>query len=259
MIREYKKSKYFFLELCVMLCISYILSSDLAGVSKDIKNIYLYCFSYQFIGQDISIMRIITAILPMVVMISMFGDSFSYELDKNAAYIFTRTKKRAKWLLDKLVEILVQITLTDVLIFIIAFIFFSFLGYRIIDFKEFINITFKILTTLILSQYILIIIANLISIKMDSSYGYIISNLIYIICILNSYYLALKKIILLKYIPLTQQFITLQDNKFINRNVKYFSKYIIGYRFSEAIIYDIVILIIIMLMGIRQIRKAEFY
>lgn len=259
MVRKYKKLKYLFLGLCAMICISYILSPDILGFSKDIKNMYLYYFSYQFIGHDISIMRIITCIIPMSIMISMFADSLSYELDKNAAYIFTRTKKRIKWLLNKLAELLIQITLVDILIFIIAFIFYHLLGYRIIDYKEFINISLKLLTALILSQYILIIIANLISIKMDSSFGYIISNLIYIMCILESYYLSLKKIILLRYVPLTQQFITLQDNQYINRHIVFFSKYITGYSFSEAILYDFAILIIIILVGIKQIRKTEFY
>lgn len=259
MMRGYKKFKYLFLELCAMFCISYVLSSDLAGVSKDIKNMYLYYFSYQFIGQNINIMHIMTSLIPISIMISMFADSFSYDLGKNAAYIFTRTKKRTKWLLNKLVEILIEITLVDILIFIIAFIFFSFLGYRIVDFKGFISVTSKILILLILTQYIIIIIANLISIKVGSSYGYIISNLIYIISILNCYYLSLKKIALLKYIPLTQHLITLQDNGCINRNIIYFSKHIVGYRISEALIYDFVILFITILIGIRQIKKADFY
>lgn len=259
MTRRYKKLKYLFLELCVMFCISYILSAHLVDVSKDIKNMYLYYFSYQFVGQDINIIHIITSVIPTSIMISMFADSLSYDLDKNAAYIFTRTKKRTKWLLNKLVEILIEITLVDILMFIIAFIFFSFLGYRIINAKEFISITLEILILLILTQYILIIISNIISIKMDTSYGYITSNLIYIISILSSYYISLKKIILLKYVPLTQHLITLQDNGCINRNIRYFSKYIVGYSFSEAVLYDFFILIIIILIGIRQIKKTEFY
>ena len=259
MVIKRKSFKYLFLQLCVTFCISYILSSDLVGISNDIKDMYLYYFSYQFLGQDISIIHIIISIIPMSVMISMFADSLSYELDKNAAYFFTRTNKRIKWLLNKLVEILIKITLVDILLFIVAFIFFYFLGYKIIDFKEFICIAWKVLILTILTQYILVILSNLISIKINSSYGYIISNLAYIISILNFYYLSSKNKVLFKYIPFTQQLITVQDNEYIDRSIKYFSKYIVGYSFSEAILYDFIILTIIILIGIKQIRKTEFY
>ncbi len=258
-MRKYRVFKYLLMEICAMLCISYILSCDLFGVSNDIKDMYLYYFSYEFIGQNISVFQISISLIPISIMISMFADSLSYELYKNAAYIFTRSKNRTKWLINKLTQILIEITLADILLFIVAFIFFYFLGYKIVNFKEFISITLEIFILLLLTQYLLIIIANLISIKLDPTYGYIISNLIYIISILNFYYLSLKKITLLKYIPFTQQLISVQDNDYINRSISYFSKYIVGYGIRDAIIFDLIILIIVILVGIRQIKKAEFY
>lgn len=254
-----KKLKYFFFQLCIMFFISYILSSDLVEFSNDMKDMYLYYFSYQFIGQDISLIHIITSLIPTSLMISMFIDSLSYELDKNAIYIFTRTNKKSKWLLYKLLNIFVKVSLINFFLFVIAFLFFWILGFEIVNFSYFINLILKLLLLVILTQYILIIISNLISIKFDSAYGYIISNLLYIISILNLYFLSFKNINLIKYIPFTQHVVSIQDNMCINRSILYFSKFITGYKFSNALIYDILIIIIIILFGIKQINKTEFY
>lgn len=258
-MKEIKKIRYIFLEIIIIAVGSLMISSDLIESSKDIKDMYLYYFSYHFIGQELSIIHIIISLLPISVIIAMYVDSLSYDIDKNAKYIFTRTSKRKRWFLSELLKIFKELILVDIILFIIAFIIFYILGYRIVSFLEFIKVVSKLLILLVLTHYILIIIANLISIKASPQYGYIISNLMYIVSILNIYYLSFKNFFALKYIPFIQHIITIQNNECIRRDILYFSRYINGYSFGDAIIYDLILLIIVISIGIRTISKLEFY
>lgn len=253
------KKKYLLLEIGILIYVSLILSSDLINLSRDMKDIYLYYFSYNFIGEDIEIFNIIISILPISIIIAMFSDVLSYELEKNAVYFFTRTNKRNKWLLKWFRNILLELLKVNFILFFISFMLFYLLGYRIIDIGEFVDVIFKLFSSSIIMEYILITISNIINIKLESVYGYVISNTIYITSILNFYFISLKDINYIKYIPFTQNIILIQDIKYINRSIKYFSNFIVGYSFEEAIIYGLCILIILILIGIRVIKTAEFY
>lgn len=254
-----RSRRYLLLEIVILIYISFVLSSDLFDISTDMKDMYLYYFSYNFIGEDIEILNIVISILPISIIIAMFSDVVSYELEKNSVYFFTRTKKRSKWLLKWFGDILLELVKVNFILFFISYIVFYLFGYRVVHINEFIYIVLKLFLSTILVQYILIILSNIVNIKLESVYGYITSNIIYIISILDLYFISLDNIKFIKFIPFTQNIVLTQDIKYIDRSIRYFSNFIAGYSFQEAMIYGFCILIILMLIGTRVIKTAEFY
>ncbi|GKX66712.1 hypothetical protein [Inconstantimicrobium mannanitabidum] len=247
------------LMIILMLYISITLSSQLHHITKDIKDMYLCYFSYTFINESFSSSKIIISALNTILIVSIFADNLSLELEKNAAYIFTRTKKIKKWLTNKLIYILCSIIKIQFCQFIIAFGYFGILGYRINNVSEFIQVILKLFILIVSTQYIAVIIANLVSLKTNQVIGYIVSISLIIINLIIFYSIYFTKRVLIGMIPFTQYMITIQDTTLVNRSVRYFSHYIKNYYFIHALIFNIVFIIILFVLGRRSIEKHEFY
>lgn len=256
---RYKKVNLILLSILTMMIISKILSSDLNGITIDIKDIYIYYYSHTFLGEKMFITNVLISSLPVMVMVSIFADDLSIELEKNAPYIFTRSRKRKKWIVCKSMRMFISIIKIQFIQFSISFVYFSILGYRINETKTLILTIIELFILTILTQYILILITNLITLKTNNIFGYIICNFIFLISIIIFHLMYFKKHILVKYIPFTQYILSIQSNILVNRNIRYFSSFISGYNFGEAIIYDIVIIITLLLISRKIIEKYEFY
>lgn len=256
---RYNKLNLILLNIFSMIFISTILSGDLNKVTLDIKDIYIYYYSHTFVGERMSIINILSSSFPIIIAISIFSDDLSIELEKNSTYIFTRSRKRKKWITYKFIHILISIIKIQFIQFSISFMYFSVLGYRINDPKALLLAIIELFILTILTQYILVVIASLVTLKTNSIYGYIICNFIFLINIIALHLFYFKKQALVQYIPFTQYILSIQENILVNREIRYFSNFIAGYNFAGAVVYDIIIIIILLLVGRKIIEKHEFY
>jgi hypothetical protein len=256
---RYNKLNLILLNIFSMMLISTILSGDLHGITLNIKDIYIYYYSNTFLDGKITIINILTSSFPIIIAISIFADDLSVEIEKNATYIFTRSINRKKWITYKFVHILISLIKIQFIQFSISFMYFSVLGYKITDPKASLLVIIELFLLTTLTQYILIVIASLVTLKTNSIYGYIICNFIFLINIITFNLFYLKKQTLVQYIPFTQYILSIQENILVNRDIRYFSNFIPGYNFTEAVIYDIIIIITLLLVGRKIIEKHEFY
>lgn len=242
-----------------MMFISYTLSLNLKGISNDIKDLFVYYYSYSFLTEKFSILKIIKSVLNNTIMISIFAEYLWIELDRNASYIFTRTRKTKEWITRKFIEILRDLIIIQFIQFIFAFLYFYILGFRIIHLDEFILVNLQLFILITTTQYILIIIANLLMLKVNQVFGYIVSISLNIVSLLILYSLYGNSKLLVAFIPFTQYLISIQDNILINRSIPYFMHYIKDYSFYQALIYNAFFIGILILLGRKLINKHEFY
>jgi hypothetical protein len=198
-----KKWNLILLSMISMMLISAILSGDLNGVTNDIKDIYLYYYARTFLGGNISVFNVIISAFPTMIVISIFADDLSFDLEKNAQYIFTRTRDLKKWVINRFVHMLSDIMKIQFIQFSISFVYFIVLGYKFYSLKDFYMTVIVLFSLTVLTQYVLIIIANLITLKTNNVCGYIISSSIFLLSIIIFHLLYLKKQVLVNYIPST--------------------------------------------------------
>lgn len=254
-----KNAGLFILMIILMMYISTTLSLQLHGETKDMKDMYMCYYSYTFLNEEFSTLKIIISALNTIIIVSIFADAVWIELEKNSAYIFTRTKKSKKWITNKLIHILGSLIKIQLFQFIISFGYFSFLGYRINNINEFILVILQLFLLVVSTQYILVIIANLVSLKANQVSGYIVSNSLIIISLIIFYTVYFSRGILTNLIPFTQYMITIQDNTLVNRNIRCFSHFIKNYSIIHALSFNLIFIIILFILGRKAIEKHEFY
>ncbi|MBU3175375.1 DUF2705 family protein [Clostridium estertheticum] len=259
MKNRYNKLTLILLNIFTMMFIAKILSGDLHGITLDIKDIFIYYYSHTFLGEKITIINILISVFPIIIMVSIFADEVSIELEKNATYIFTRSVNRKKWITRKFIHIFISLIKIQLIQFSISFMYFSALGYRINDLKSSLVIIIELFILTTLTQYILIVISSLVTLKTSNIYGYTFCNFIFLINILIFHLFYFTKQTLVQYLPFTQYILSIQENILVNRNIRYLSNFIPGYNFTEAVIYDIIIIITLILVGRKIIEKHEFY
>ncbi|MCY6959659.1 hypothetical protein [Clostridium brassicae] len=254
-----KKFNLIILSILSMILISTILNLNLNQMTSNIKDMYIYYYSYTFLSEKMTILNILISSLPMIISISIFADDLAIEIEKNAAYIFTRSRKRKKWIVNKFIYILFNILRIEFIQFSISFVYFTILGYRIKEPKQFLLVFVELLILNILTQYILIIIVNLVTLKINNIVGYIICIFLFLINIITFHLFFLKEQILVKYIPLIQYLLSIKENMLVDRSIIYFSNFIPSYNFIQAVAYDVIIIIFLLLVGRKIIEKYEFY
>lgn len=259
MIKNYKNFSLFILSIFVMFYLSVILSNDLQGTLNNIENMYFLTFSYSFLGQEISIMNIIQCFLLIAINVSIFADDISDELGRNAQYIFTRTTKRRKWILNKFSNILFKLIVVQAIQFILAFIHFKILGYEIYDFIMFSKNICVLFIFRILVQYTLILIINVLSLKLSDIYSYMVGIVFFFVSIIYFHTSYLQNGKLMKYIPLTQHIIKIIQPVNMNDNINNAMNFIPNYNPVISIVYSVIFVSIWIVIGTKLIKTKEFY
>ena len=166
-----KKTDLLIILILSMIFISYTLSLNLKGISNDIKDLFVYYYAYSFLTEKFSILKIIKSVLNNSIMISIFAEYLWIELERNAAYIFTRTRKTKEWITRKLGNN--RFDNNSVYAIYVCVFYFYILGFRIIHLDEFILVNLQLFILITTTQYILIIIANLLMLKVNQVFGYL--------------------------------------------------------------------------------------
>lgn len=160
----------------------------------------------------------------------MIGDCIYDDFEKNAAYVITRCSKVTFWI-NKVIASIINVCLYYFIIFTTTFL----IG------KEFIGINkdkYVLLVTIyITTSIMLIIVYNVLSLMLDFKYSFlIISSLLIISVFFDSILLPGQHSLLLRHVPYDLEH---------------------GLTVGVTLIYNLVVSIISVLIGIKLVRKKE--
>lgn len=245
----------FIISILIIGVIGKVLSSEIINITTDMEYMYIYYFAYSFIGEKITIINIIFASIPTIVNLGIFSTYVDNELNKNAQYIFTRSKKRTAWLIKELMKLARDIILVNGVQFIIALMIFSILGFDKLD----IIMVIKLYVLVVLNQYLIILVSNIVCLGIGNSYGFIVSVILYLISILimNIKFFAKKSAI--KYIPFIQNMLSIHSDINCDRSIPIMSNYIENFSIYESIFYVVFLIIVFIIIGINIVKNKEIF
>lgn len=259
MNKDYRKLSLFILSILAMICISKVHSEDLMYMNKEIESMYVCYYSYSFFNQKTTVINILFSTLPILINVAVFSCEISELLKKNSQYIFIRTTNKKKWILQEFISLFLRLLKFQGIQFIIVFIYFSVLGYKIIQPEKSIKIIMILFILLVLTEYILILSINIFSLIVDNIYTYTVVASLYVYFTIIFNLNIFNDKISVKYIPFTQHIISVQSEICINREIVIFKDFLQNYKIIESVFYDIILIIFLVCLGIIFIRKKEFF
>lgn len=222
----------------------------------------LFFAEYGFV--DIKMIKYVTPflkwVLPQMILMWILKEFVAGELDKSGVYIFTRTNRRGKWVIDKTYDLFKFVILFYFIMFLITYIIGTVVGYKMLYIYKGIELilTIFILTVLLNYEYILII--NILSLKMDVLYSFLIALFVDIFSLLLSsfiYEYFKMKIYLLKLLPVSHGILAWHSMNSMYNNL-YISEFSIkNFSIIDSISYLILSCFIIVIYGIYVFQHKD--
>ncbi|MFL0194083.1 hypothetical protein ACJDU8_00540 [Clostridium sp. WILCCON 0269] len=252
--------KVIFISILISIII-YLNSKDVIMESKCnyLDALFIFTYGYMDIKNIIKyISNVFIQMLPLIYITYILGDYIFLDLDKRGVYIFTRTNKRTNWFLNKILKLLKYVSLFYFIQLITIYIIGIIIGFRSTNYT--IQIIFWEFTLNVLTSYFIILFINVISLKLNVIYTYIIGIGIYVSSIFISgfvYQLYNSKIWLLKYFIIGQEILTWHCESFLNgyRNIADF--YINNLNIKYSISYLSIVCIIMVFYGFYVINNKD--
>jgi hypothetical protein len=144
---------------------------------------------------------------PQIFMFYFLGDYVSNDLERNAIYIFTRTDRRRSWLIAKILSLFFYVALYYFLQFLVVGTMGWILGYNVLEGLSGIAIILKEFVLLVLLNYMIILMINLLSLSIPVSISAVSVFVAHLFCLFLSgvvyeFYKGYSEII--KWLPFTQ-------------------------------------------------------
>ena len=227
--------------------------------SKNLESLLLLSFGHLELGKEI--FPVLFWIAPQLYLIWILRDCISSELNANAAYIFTRTGKRAGWLLSKLLFLLILNLLYWLIQFTVLYVVGSIAGFGFYNIQEGIQLIFRQYMLMAMLSYFYILVANILSLKSNVIIGYFVAVFINIFSIFISsfFYKYLEKgPTLIKFLPSSQAIITWHDSisGFPNK-LGLFKFRLSGFSVMYSIVYLIIFCLIFIIYGCYSIEHMD--
>lgn len=252
-------SKYLILNILLGL-LSIVLVHFCKNPNMNMQQLLLYCFGgVDFTFEYLDITQIIVMLLPLILQLIFYMKILSYDLDRSCVYIFTRSKKRINWYLEKITFILISSLCFYLCLFLGATLWGYIFGIKISNFNQYLGVIFYLMLTVGLFNTVVIIICNIISILIKPSLVFLI------IIILNIIQLFMVRLLYLfngiqyiKLLPAVQGILSLHNIKFI-RSVEISMGFIYKFTLSYSVIYCLILLCTFTALGGYIINKKDLY
>ena len=227
--------------------------------SKNLESLLLMSFGH--LRLDMEIFPVLFWIAPQLYLIWILRDCISSELNANAVYIFTRTGKRAKWLLSKLLFLLILNLLYWLIQLAVLYVIGSIAGFGFYNIQEGIQLIFRQYTLMVLLSYFYILIVSTLSLKSNVIIGFFVAVFINIFSIFISFFVykySEKGPILIKSLPSSQAILTWHDSisGFPNK-LGLFDFKLSGFSVMYSIIYLIIFCLVFIIYGCYTIEHMD--
>lgn len=212
-------------------------------------NFIVYVYGYLNYSIELNYINILFLIFPQFYIMLILNDYLELSFNKQAPFIFSRTKNRSKWLIIKILEVILYTAVYSFLIVIIE----SLFSYLFL--KNLTNILITQFLLIFLHLLFLVILSILFSIKYKSIYC-----LIFIFSLNVFFYFVIgftKNKLLLLFIPSVHSLLYLHDTVFINRQDELLNFYIQGFYPWWSMLYYSILIIISVVIATLSINKKD--
>jgi hypothetical protein len=213
-------------------------------------------------GFGLSIFALVFCSIPPFVFCYLFADFFYIDFERTAAYIFSRTEKRGKWLAIKLVHLSVYVFAYSLLTAVISFCLISFSNghnYSASFASESVNI-FEFLVPMVtlnaLSLLILLIPINILAVRYNLIFCFVTVMAIYLISLVYSASVSADiSSLLIQLLPTTQGVFVWHDTEVTQ--TLFGQDVISGYSLLQSYLYLFVVIIAWSLLSLFVIKRMD--
>ncbi len=239
------------------ICVYIVMDVRLENI-KDIRELYIGYYSFIPIGTSGTIIELIISVIHLSFLTYIFSSYISSELREKGVFIFTRTDRKENWLMGEYINIFIKLSMYYLIQFMFLFFVGLIFGFHVMSFSNFIITVLFVLIIQIISSFVLVILANTVSLFSNTMYGYL-SSLI-ALCINMSIVSALyndNNIKLIKYLPFSQHLILLNNVELVADKIVISSTAINALDIGMNMAICIFILIVLIQVGRRKIKSLD--
>ncbi|AEB76819.1 hypothetical protein [Clostridium botulinum] len=226
---------------------------------KNIEILFLDIFGNLDIANIFYITPLISFIIYNIYLTFCLMDYIYRDLKEHAINVFTRTRKRSKWLFIRCLNLFLYVIIFYILHFIVIGAVGVFYNFQL-SFTS-ISMILKIFSLVVLFNYITVLFINIISLFISPMYGYIlviITNILTMFFSAMIYLYANKCIKFIEIFPMSQLISSWHDGSVqLFQRKEYFTFYIEGFSFWYSIMYLLIISGFIIFLGNKRINKMD--
>lgn len=207
-----------------------------------------------------ALINIPTITLNVAILMYKYSDYLSREIKVNGIYIFTRTNKRKKWILDRCLEVIRNVIIYYFIV-ISLYIFLALLsGFQFTNLHNLISIIIYQYFILVLITLFNIVIINFISIKFSAINSFSMIYSIYISNLVGVFFF--KETLIGKLLGITPFGLSITAwnksiNKILDNNIEWFSNNVINYNIIYLVIYLITLIILIIILQRNLVKNMD--
>ncbi|MDD3314628.1 MAG: DUF2705 family protein [Syntrophaceticus sp.] len=228
---------------------------------KSLELMLILAYGNLYIEEIVFIVPVFLWMVPLIVIIFFLGDYIHRNFDQNAAYIFTRTARRSLWLIGQAVNLFLYILIYYIFQIAVFCVVSTVLGFSMFSWDVGIMLIVSELALLVLSNYMIVLLINVLSLfKLNSLFCVAITLTTNIVCIFLSailYKFYTKNIAIIKWLPFTQGILTWHSG--ISSVADFFPFNIPHFSILFSIVYLIIICLLLLFCGVCKIEKMDIY
>ncbi|ADY54480.1 hypothetical protein Sgly_0109 [Syntrophobotulus glycolicus DSM 8271] len=231
--------------------------------NKTLEELLLLSYASLELESMIYIVPVIFWILPQLHLTYLLKDYIPDNLENSAVYVFTRTKKKGRWLLTKIWHLF---------FYVVIYYFIQFISVAVIGMLEGLSFShghiglFLVLTEfalVCLLNFFYVIFINIGALKIKVIHSYFFTVFINIILVLFAgflYEFEIQKIFLLKYLPPSQSILAWHSLEGIAGNYPDVFRFTIqNFSIGFSMLYLIGFSIIIILYGNYRLKNMDIF
>jgi hypothetical protein len=231
----------------------------LKNQSKEMMDAVFYFNLYNGFGDAFVMIDLLFSLLPTIIVNSIFADRIAMEIEKSAAYIFTRTSKRKRWMLKITFKLFLQLTGITVFFYFVQLIFFGLSGFYIEDLYTFVIQSLYLLSIIFLENFLLVLLSNVLVMKLGEIWGYIISVSAYCVSVIFIYMIPVNFKAYLHLMPFAQKYTMVSQWSNSSLFFPLWQHSSIEGNYLKILEISFVYIFAVLFWSVMTIRKKEFY
>lgn len=180
-----KSLKKIVLLLPLFIVLLFMWSSDPEYVEYDGWSALASVFCVVENPADANLLSVLMGLVPYVVFIFVFSQEYREDFVISYCYVFTRYRGRGTWALQKGAQLLLTVVIHVFLLFGGNIIVALCRGYRFPISKEMLGMTLLLYLSVVLSMYLFVLLANVLSLPMGGTRAYFVTVVGYLLLTLG--------------------------------------------------------------------------
>ena len=252
----------------VSIIFSIIMSLQSIEVSKlfgenTIEALLLTIYGGMNLSEIKKLVPVISWMIPQVLFMYIMGDYISKNLYKNAIYIFTRTEKRYKWILNNIINLFLYCSYYYIVQYLTVIILGLVTGLRILEVNRGIFIIGSSYLLVVLNSFLFVLFINILSLFINEMHSLIVGLSINIGSIFFAgfiYEFSENKVGLITGMPFIQGLYSLHSDPIILQSYKQMNYFHIhNFHISFSYLYILILSILLMSLGVYRICNKDIY